>query len=136
MSNNILGDYASSMLSVAKDLSNGKETEKFMGRAGTELKKETINTANKKVKMHTGTYHKSIKKGKVWNRNGSVSVNVYSDDNKAHLIEKGHRIVDKAGNEKGFVKGEYVFASASETYSKEFEEDIEKFVDGLLDDLL
>lgn len=136
MSENVLSDYASSMLSVAKDLSEGKETEKFMGRAGNELKKETINTAVRKVKEHTGAYHESIKRGKVWNKSGDISVNVYSEDAKAHLIEKGHRIVDKNGNEKGFKKGEYVFATALESYSKEFEEDVEKFVDGLLDELL
>lgn len=136
MSENVLNDYASSILSVANELSEGKDMKKFMGRAGTSLKNKIINKAKLKVNENTGTYIKSIKRGAVWQKNGGISVNAYSDDPKSHLIEKGHRIVTKTGKEVGFQKGKYVFSDASEEYFKEFEEDVEGFLNGVLKELV
>jgi len=135
VSKNILNDYANSILSVANELSEGRDMKKFMGRAGTRLKKKIIDEAKSKVDEKTGAYIKSIKRGAVWQKNGGISVNAYSDDPKSHLIEKGHRIVTKDGKEVGFQQGKYVFSDASEEYFKEFEEDVEGFLDGVLEDL-
>ena len=140
MAKNSIEGFAESILSVANEISSGKEMKDFMGKAGNELKKTIKATARRKVTQRTGNYHKSIKRGRVWNRNGSVSVNVYSDDNKAHLIEKGHRIVvggklGEGGQEVGFIKGKYIFQEGSDDYFEEFEEEAEEFLDKLLDEL-
>lgn len=135
MDGNELSGYAKKLLTIADDLADGRDMKEFMGKAGNKLKKEVAQTAKRKVKQVTGAYQKSIKRGAVWQKRGGTSVNVYSDDNKAHLIEKGHRIVTKDGKEVGFKKGEYVFSEASDDAFREFEEDVDDFLNGVLKEM-
>ncbi len=110
-----------------------KESKKFMQNEGNKLKKKTLAKAKQKVDKDTGNYHKSIKRGKVYKYNGDLSIRAYSGDNKAHLIENGHRIVDKNGVEHGFKEGEHVFLEAEKEFEQQYYSDVQKFINAMLD---
>ncbi|BBI32485.1 HK97 gp10 family phage protein [Cohnella abietis] len=89
-----------------------KESRKLMQRSGNKARSVVVDKAKQIVKKKTGNYLKSIKRGKVWVSEDGTKVRVYSAAPHAHLIEKGHRIVDKDGTEHGFVAGVHVFDKA------------------------
>lgn len=110
-----------------------KESKKFMRDEGTKLKKKTLAKAKQKVDKDSGNYHKSIKRGKVYKYKGDLSVRAYSGNPVAHLIENGHRIVDKNGVEHGFKEGEHIFSDAEKEFENQYYADVQKFIDYMLD---
>lgn len=111
-----------------------RESAKFLRTEGNKLRKETTAKAKQKIRELSGNYHKSIKRGKTYKYEGdSLSVRVYSGDPKSHLIEYGHRIVDKTGQEHGFKPGEHVFEEAAQQFGDQFVSDCEQFIDNMLD---
>lgn len=124
------------------------ECKKFVRAEGTKLKRITLRNAKASVKKDTGNYFKSIKRGKAYKYRGNDAwaVRVYSYDPKAHLLEKGHRIVTRGkgkkakkhyttlngGVEKGFVKGYKVFEKSEKSFQNTFYNDIEDFIDDVL----
>lgn len=110
-----------------------KEMRKFLRGEGQKLRKLTAAEARRSVKKRTGTYVKSIKRGKIYKYDRGLAVRVYSGAPHAHLNEYGHRIVTKDGTEKGFVPGKQVFAKARRKFEGEFVRDCVRFVDEMLD---
>ena len=149
-----LTKFEKQLLDVAQ-VKMPKEIRKFMRDEGNLLKKKTKAEANQLVKKGTGdeppSYHKSIKRGKVYvyKGNGGMAVRVISSDPKAHLLEYGHRQVVNPGKgsgggkgvipgkgigkEVGFVPGLHVFEKAAKGFDSEFKEDAQQFIDALLD---
>lgn len=127
-----LDELSKQILKLAKAMENGKEAKKFLREAGNKLKEKTISTAESKVKQKTGNYIRSIKRGKVYDFHGNLSVRTYSTASHAHLIEHGHIIKSRDGQEKGFQKGYHVFEEAAKSYEDEFTEDTEKFIADLI----
>jgi hypothetical protein len=62
-----------------------------------------------------------------------MAIRVYSASPHAHLLEYGHRIVDKNKVEHGFKEGAHFFEAAEKSFTPTFFTDCEAFVDGLLD---
>lgn len=120
------------LLKMAKELENGKEAKKFLRSAGNKLQKKTVAKAESKTKKKTGYYIKSIKRGKVYEFDGALSIRTYSTASHAHLIESGHIIKGKDGKEKGFKKGYHIFEETAKEFEEEFEESVEKFIDDLI----
>lgn len=110
-----------------------KESKKFLRGEGLKLRKWTVAEARRLVKKRTGTYVKSIKRGKIYNYDRGLAIRVYSGAPHAHLNEYGHRIVTEDGKEKGFVPGKQVFAKARRKFEGEFVQNCERFVDEMLD---
>jgi hypothetical protein len=110
-----------------------KESKKFLRTEGTKLRKATLSKAKEKVKKKTGRYYKSIKRGKVYNYDGALSIRCYSSAPHAHLIEKGHRLVNKDGQEIGWVDGRHVFEETEEEFKGTYYNDCEDFIDEVLD---
>ena len=128
-----LTKYEQDMLSMSNRILP-KETKKFIRKEGTQLKKLTVKNAKANVKKKTGTYFKSIKKGKLYmyQGNGGTSIRVYSSAPHAHLIEKGHRIVTPGGTEKGFKPGYHIFDNSRAEFENTFYGDIEKLIDNVI----
>lgn len=97
---------------------------KFLRQEGTKLLRRTKSEA-RRVKVRTGNYKKSIKRGKVYDYDGAFAVRVYSTAPHAHLIEDGHRMVTHDGREVGFVQGMHVFEVAGKGFQTEFLADID-----------
>lgn len=129
-----LTDFEKKLVSLVND-KLPRESKKFLRTSGTKLRKATLSKAKSKVKKDTGNYFKSIKRGKVYNYDGSLAIRCYSSDPKAHLIEKGHRQVTKDGREVGWVDGKHVFEESEKSFESTYYEDIEKFLDEVLDKL-
>lgn len=98
--------------------------KKFLRQEGTKLLRRTKAEA-RRVKVRTGNYKKSIKRGKVYDYDGAFAVRVYSTAPHAHLIEDGHRMVTHDGREVGFVQGMHVFEVAGKGFETEFLADID-----------
>ena len=127
-------ELSDTLLKLSKEIDNGKSAKKFLQKAGNKLKKKTVEQAQRSVKKYTGTYIKSIKRGKVYDFKGNLSIRTYSASPHAHLIESGHRIVTPSGREKGFKPGYHVFEKAAKNFEDELTEDVESFIQELLID--
>ena len=98
-----------------------------MRRATREVRKTAVNRSD--YQRAAGQYHKSIKRGKVYDYNGAHAVRVYSTAPHAHLIEEGHRMVTHDGREVGFVPGHHVFETAGREFETQYLVDVEDFLD-------
>ena len=133
-----LDEWAREVLKLAeRDMP--RETAKFLRDEGGKLRKVTVKKARSRVKKRKGNYFKGIKKGKVYiySGNGGTSIRVYGGKPAfhAHLLEHGHRMVSKTGEELGFVQGYNVFEDSRNEFAPVFEKDIEDFIDKITEEL-
>ncbi|MCO1599827.1 HK97 gp10 family phage protein [Desulfosporosinus nitroreducens] len=104
-----------------------REAKRMLSRVGNKARTIVRRKARELVKRRTGNYQRSIKRGKVFedrSSSGDLTVRVYSSSKIAphgHLIERGHRIVDKHGNEHGFKQGYLVFDKSKEEIERDFD---------------
>lgn len=124
-------DFDKKLLKIAND-KMPKESKKFLRNEGTKLKNKTLKNAKEKVQKDTGNYHKSIKRGKVYKYDGSLSIRAYSSAPHAHLLEFGHIQVDSEGNEHGFVEGKHIFEDTKKEFENKYYDDCQKFIDNML----
>lgn len=134
-----LDDFAKNIMNFAsKDMP--KDSKKFLNKEGVSLRKVTASVAKQKVKKgkdktNKKSYHKNIKKGKVYKWQGNVlAVRVYGASPHAHLIEYGHRQVVN-GKEVGFVEGRHVFETAYNQFQNQYYKDCEDFAEDILREL-
>lgn len=111
-----------------------REARRLMLRSGSRARTIVARKARQLVRKVTGNYVKSIKRGKVWKdeKTGEYKVRVYSRANHAHWVEYGHRIVTKAGEERGFAEGFHVFEKATKEIEDEWTGIIEKEFDRIM----
>lgn len=127
-----LDAYARELERTARDAP--KTQKKFMRQEGSKLLRRTKSEA-KRVKVKTGNYKKSIKRGKVYEYDGAQAIRVYSTAPHAHLIEDGHRMVTHDGREVGFVPGMHVFEVAGKGFEPEYLADIDDMLDEAVKEL-
>ncbi|MFA5527657.1 MAG: HK97 gp10 family phage protein [Peptostreptococcales bacterium] len=113
------------------------ESIKFLRGEAKELRKITKAKAKEKIKKKTGNLLKGIKYGRVYRfkDNNGLSIRVYGGKPAyhVHLLEYGHRQVTKDGKEVGFVKGKHFFEEAASKFESEHYNNVQKFIDELLD---
>ena len=127
-----LDAYAKELERTARE--STKLQKKFMRQEGSKLLRRTKSEA-KRVKVKTGNYKKSIKRGKVYEYDGAQAIRVYSTAPHAHLIEDGHRMVTHDGREVGFVPGMHVFEVAGKGFEPEYLADIDDMLDEAVKEL-
>lgn len=127
-----LDAYARELAQAARDAP--KTQKKFMRKEGSKLLRRTKQEA-RRVKVRTGNYKKSIKRGKVYEYDGAQAVRVYSTAPHAHLIEDGHRMVSHDGRELGFVPGMHIFEVSGKDFQPEFLADIDEMLDEVVKEL-
>lgn len=119
-----------------------KQQKKFLREQGTKLRRKTAQKARAEVRKtrverpgytrEAGTYHKSIKRGKVHTKDGALRVRVYSGDPAGHLIEDGWTPKARDGSRGTKQPGKQVFDKAYEAYAPEYENDAEEMVDEMI----
>lgn len=114
-----------------------KETDKFLKKAGNKQAQWIKKGYRLQTKKRTGNLLKGVKTGKPYIYEGnSHQIRAYSKAPHAHLIESGHKMLDKYGKEvkhgKSFVKGRRVV----ETNRKAFESEFYKMADEWIDEFL
>ena len=127
-----LDAYAKELERTARE--SPKLQKKFMRQEGSKLLRRTKSEA-KRVKVKTGNYKKSIKRGKVYEYDGAQAIRVYSTAPHAHLIEDGHRMVTHDGREVGFVPGMHVCEVAGKGFEPEYLADIDDMLDEAVKEL-
>ena len=109
-----------------------KESKQMIRKVGNKVRVIVRKKARQLVERRTGNYYDSIKRGKVF-MSGSkeLTVRVYSSGKAphSHLIERGHRIVTKDGQEVGFQDGYYVFDKVKNEVESQFDKIIETELD-------
>lgn len=141
-----LTDYSKKMLSTANSIKNGKETKKMLKKEGGKLTKENKN-AYKSKGIGTGQgkskdFEKSFKTGKVYKFQGDWTVRAYngdlvfSKDGKKYslggILNNGFIHKNRDGSET-FVPGYHFMEEAQEKFGDTFEEDLDKWLNELLD---
>ena len=124
--------YARELERVAKEAPRTQKA--FLRKEGTKLRTRTREEA-RRVKTKTGKYKKSIKRGKVYDYQGSQAVRVYSTAPHAHLIEDAHRMVTHSGKEVGFVPGMHIFETAGKDFEPQFLADIDEMLNEVTEKL-
>lgn len=135
--------FAKQLEDMPKDVD--KAVKKMLREQGTKLRRKTVQRARATVnrtavhrKEYTraaGTYHKSIKRGKVFLKDGVYRVRVYSNDAVAHLMEYGWRNTARNGKSGKLVEGQEVFANAEDDYADAFYEAVDDMLDEVINKL-
>ena len=130
---NQFDEFERDLLRATMDYQNGKYVKPFLKKQARELnkvqRKETKTLVNKK----TGNLQKGFKAGKVYKyRNKELSVRAYNKSPHAHLINDGHRIIDKNGTEHGFKRGVKFMEKAEQLFENKNFEDTQQFIDDML----
>lgn len=113
-----------------------KETKSVLQKVGTKARTIVARQARQIVKKKTGNYHKSFKRGKVWQENdGTYKVRVYNNSPHAHLLENGWMITGKDGSQHGFKVGYKVMQKSEKELEKEWDQLLESEIDKLIDKL-
>jgi hypothetical protein len=127
-----LGTFEKKLLSIATE-KLPKQSLQIVRKMGSKARTLTAKNARTKVNKYTGYYSKHWERGKAFRNGNTYAVYVKNSSPHAHLIENGHRIIDKNGKEHGFKEGKHIL----EDSMKEFENtQMEKMLDDWLDDLL
>lgn len=131
-----LNEFEEDLLNLAGEVENGKQAKRFLRNSGNKLKRRTLKVAKARVKKKSGNLFKGIKRGKPYKYyvDGSWAVRVYGASPHTHLLNNGHRVVAPyTKEEKGFAKGYHFFEDAAKDYEKKFYEDVQDFIDEMLD---
>jgi hypothetical protein len=128
-----LDAFERDLLSAAASLENGRYAKGFLRKEGTKLKKENKKQAKSAdIDKKTGNFLKGFKRGKTYKFAGDMAIRAYNSAPHAHLLDLGHRIVDKNGVELGFKEGAHFMEKAEDAFCEEYIEDCQSFIDDLL----
>jgi len=125
-------DLANDLGSLERLLSDS-EQKKFLKSEAKKFKKEVIKKAKEEVTEESGDYFLAFKVGTPKKKNGMNTVPTLNDSPYGHLIEYGHKIVDKTGTERGFVQGKFILTNAANEYKPIFLANAEEWVDRAID---
>lgn len=133
MPSNDFTEFERDLLQVAMEFKNGKYAKQFLKKESRELNKEQRKKAKNLVNKKTGNLQKGFKTGKVYKFEGDLlSVRAYNKSPHAHLLNDGHRIVDKNGVEHGFKTGVKFMEKAEEQFTEKYFTDTQQFIDDML----
>lgn len=133
MPSNDFTEFERDLLQVAMEFKNGKYAKQFLKKQGRKLNKIQSKQAESLVNKKTGNLEKGFKTGKVYKYNSdNLSVRAYNKSPHAHLLNNGHRIVDRNGREKGFKTGVKFMEKAEEQFTDKNFTDTQKFIDNML----
>lgn len=117
-----------------------KEAKKFVRRQGSKCETMLKNAYKAGTKKHTGNLLSGVGRGAPFLYNGSYQIRVYNNAPHAHLIEHGHVMCGKDGkplrNANGremWVDGRYLAAGTVNRYKEIYPEEVDKFVDQMLE---
>lgn len=110
-----------------------KLVRKTRQRARAEVRKTEVN--RKKYTRAPGTYHKSIKRGKVYQRDGELHIRAYSYDPVAHLIEDDYTPKLRNGRKGTKQPGKKIFTKELERFDTEFAAAIEELADKMAEEI-
>lgn len=130
---NDFDEFERDMLRMAMDFQGGKQAKAFLKKQARELNKEQRRQTKTLVNKKTGNLQKGFKAGKVYKYNSKqLSVRAYNKSPHAHLLNDGHRIVDKNGTEHGFKLGVKFMEKSENNFKDKNFENTQQFIDDML----
>ncbi|HEX2986095.1 MAG TPA: HK97 gp10 family phage protein [Caproiciproducens sp.] len=129
-----LDEYSTQLEEVRKRYPDAAEAE--LRKLGNKFKKKVIEKTpegkgkNDKYKLKK-SYHLSSTK----QAGSTLFLEFNSSSPHFHLVERGHRIVDKDGKEHGFKSGVHMVENSSNEFEEEMPEDVEKWLDKFTEEL-
>lgn len=97
-------EFIGRLQTVQKNFPDDVET--VLNRGANRMIKALKTNSPDSGKDHKGKLNKSWKK-KIEGYGKDIHANIYSTAPHFHLVDRGHKIVDKKGHEKGFVQGKH-----------------------------
>ena len=138
-----LDEFTDRLIQSSKEAN--KIQKKFLRDQGTKLRRKTAQRARANVHKvrverpryvrEAGTYHKSIKRGKLHTKGGALRIRVYSGDPVAHLIEGGWTPKARDGSRGTTQSGKGIFEKSYEAFAPEYEKDAEEMIDEMINKL-
>lgn len=123
------------LLKMASEFKGGKYAKKFLKQQGRKLNKkqnEQITATSNEVTGNLRDFE-NLKTGKVYKyQSDSLCVRAYSKSPHAHLVDRGHIVVDKNGVEHGYKQGVYFMEKAENSFQEQNFNDTQKFIDKML----
>lgn len=104
MSKNTFEEFIGKLQAVQKDFPD--DIEVVLNRGANRMVKALKQNSPDSGKDHKGKLNKSWKK-EIEGYGKNIHANIYSTAPHFHLVDRGHKIIDKKGHEKGFVQGEH-----------------------------
>lgn len=136
-----LEKYAELMKKAGREMKT--EERKFLRTQGTALAKKTRQKARAQVKRTAvnrekykriaGQYHRSIRRGKYYVKDGIAQIRVYTSDPIAHLIEDGWTPKARNGQRGRHKAGRRIMAQGIDAIQSEYNSAVAKYVDEQLD---
>lgn len=122
-----------------------KLQRKFLQKQGSKLARKTKAKARAEVNMtavkrkkysrKAGQYHASIKRGKVYEKDGALQIRAYSSDPIAHLIEDGYTPKLRDGSSGSHQSGKNIFDDTRKTFDSEFRKSSEDIIDEMIKEI-
>lgn len=109
-----------------------KESMMVLRKGGSKARTIMARKARQLVKKKTGNYHKSFKRGRVYETDDGYRVRVYNNSPHSHLIEDGYVITGKDGSQHGFMLGKKVVEKGNKEVEKEWENIMKEQLDDLI----
>jgi len=109
-----------------------KAAKSLMNKQANSFRRKLRAAYRKETKKHTGNLLKGVSKSKVYVYHDEHQVRVRNKAPHAHLIEHGHAVWVNGQKTEKWVEGRHVAAHAMEDYQSVFEEEVNKFVDEIL----
>ena len=97
-------EFIGRLRTVQKNFPDDVET--VLNRGANRMIKALKTNSPDSGKDHKGKLNKSWKK-KIEGYGKDIHANIYSTAPHFHLVDRGHKIMDKKGHEKGFVQGKH-----------------------------
>ena len=104
MSKNTFEEFIGKLQIVQKDFPD--DIEVVLNRGANRMVKALKQNSTDSGKDHKGKLNKSQKK-EIEGYRKNIHANIYSTAPHFHLVDRGHKIVDKKGREKGFIQGKH-----------------------------
>lgn len=97
-------EFIGRLQTVQKNFPDDVET--VLNRGANRMVRALKTNSPDSGKDHKGKLNKSWKK-KIEGYGKDIHANIYSTAPHFHLVDRGHKIMDKKGHEKGFVQGKH-----------------------------
>ena len=138
-----LDAFTDSLIRSSKNAN--KLQKKFLRQQGSKLARKTKAKARAEVNMtavkskkysrKAGQYHASIKRGKVYEKDGALQIRTYSSDPIAHLIENGYTPKFRDGSSGSHQSGKSIFDETRKSFDSEFRKSSEDMIDEMIKEI-
>ncbi|KEZ85552.1 hypothetical protein IO99_13735 [Clostridium sulfidigenes] len=132
---NQLTDFGESLVKLANE-KMPKESKKFIRSEANKLNRKNKSVYKSKgIGEETGNLLKGFKSGKAYKFNGAWSARAFNSSPHAHLLDKGFIWKPHKGQkgEEKFIPGFNFMEGARKTFESQYYNDVEDFIDDVLE---